>query len=114
MQDTDEAYLRPQVFGVPGEGVQRLSRTVEEQGVRHRPVVQHQRVQVTIGQREHRVVVVNRQHILQTGLHPLLLVAILTLGTVAVAARVVREVQVATPVTFHHVSAQRRRPHNVL
>ena len=100
-----EADVGPQAVIVPGKLQEGAGSGCEEEIEDEFLVEQDQRVEF-VGQGYHQVKVVSWQESLPTFFQPLCLLEALALGTVAIAAGVIRDRQVAAAmVTIVHVSA---------
>ena len=106
VQDRGEAHLGLQTLIVPGKLQESLGDAGKEEIEDESRVVQSQRVEL-VGQGDHQVEVVGGQEPFQALGQPLGLLEALALGTVAVAAGVVGDRQVAAALTADvHVAAQ--------
>ena len=109
VEDGQEADLRPEVLRVGGDLPQGLGDGAEEQAVDRPRVLQRDRSQRR-REREDHVEVVDGQQFGSPVLHPFRGGAGLTLGAVAIAARVIRDPPMPAPVACLDMPAQGRGP----
>ena len=101
------ADARPQVPGIGGDGAQRLRRDLEQQSVEHALVVPGERGD-QCRQGEDDIVILDRQQFAAARFEPAARGAGLALRAVAIAARVVGNVDVVTGVAAQRMYAQHR------
>jgi hypothetical protein len=107
VQHQGGADLRTQVPGIGGNGAQRLGCHLEQQAVDD-SLVPVRDLADGRGQREDHVEVVHRQQVGLARIQPALCSTGLALGAVAVAARVVGDLQALAVFTAQHMSPQCR------
>jgi hypothetical protein len=105
MEHGEEADLSPAVRGVGGDLLQGLGGGAEQEAVDHPLILQGDRAEHR-RQSKHDMKIFNRQQLRFAGLHPHRRGGGLALGTVAVPARVVRDLLIPAPVTSLDVPAQ--------
>ncbi len=109
VEDGEEPEASAEMARVPGDLLQRVGRRAQKKTVHHFRVLQGQRRQ-ELREREDHMRVGHRQHLGLARLEPAGLGTTLALRTVAVAARVVRDLPVAAGIALVDVAAQPRRP----
>jgi hypothetical protein len=107
VQHRQEADLGAEVLGVLGYPPQGLARGAEQDIVNHSLVVKR-KLRELIGNGKHHVKVVDRQKLGPLLVQPLGLGQRLTLGAVAITARVVRHTSMSAPVALISVAAKPR------
>ena len=109
MQDPEEADLRAQVLGIPGNRLERCGHGLKQQRIDHPRMLQGERTQLGRKRKDHMAVGHVQELPLARG-EPGDLGTALAFWTVPIAARVIADLLIATAVALRFVAAERGGP----